>query len=175
MSYLPISGSSPYDRFGQIYNITRVLTSDYQFDPVAYDEYSPLFLPATFSVAYLVGFALLPCIIIHTLLYHGRALLNGLKRDVEADDVHAKLMRHYHDVLYWWYLILFCVPFALAVVVVEVRDTRIPVWSLALSIALAAIYVLPAGFIYALTGLEVSRSACLKVYCTDGYNDDSLR
>ena len=45
MSYFPISGSNPYDRFGQIYNITRVLTSDYRFDPVAYNEYSPLFLP----------------------------------------------------------------------------------------------------------------------------------
>ena len=126
-------------------------------------------------MTYLVGFASLPCIMIHTLLYHGRALLNGLKRDVEADDVHAKLMRHYHDVPYSWYLTLFCVPFALAVVMVEVWNTGIPVWSLVLSIALPVIYVLPAGFIYALTGLEVSRSACLKMYCTDSYNDDRLR
>ena len=166
MSYFPISGSSPYDRFGQIYNITRVLTSDYRFDPVAYDEYSPLFLPATFSMTYLVGFAFLPCIMIHTLLYHGRALLNGLKRDVEADDVHAKLMRHYHDVPYSWYLTLFCVPFALAVVMVEVWNTGIPVWSLVLSIALPVIHVLPAGFIYALTGLEVSRSECIVLMVT---------
>jgi hypothetical protein len=174
MSYFPISGSSPYDRFGQIYNITHVLTNDYQFDPVAYDEYSPLFLPATFAMMYLVGFAFIPCLLIHTLLYHGQTLLNGLKRDVEADDIHAKLMRHYHDVPYWWYLTLFCVPFALAVVAVEVWDTGIPVWSLLSSIVLLAIYVLPAGFIYALTGLQVSRSTCLKTDCTDGYIDDRL-
>ena len=172
MAYFPISGSSPYDRFGQIYNITRVLTSDYRFDPVAYDEYSPLFLPATFAMAYLVEFALLPCVIIHTLLYHSQTLLNGLKWDVEADDIHAKLMRHYLDVPYWWYLTLFCVPFALAVVAVEVWDTGIPVWSLLASIALQAIFVLPSGFIYALSGLDVSRFACLNVYWTDGYNDD---
>jgi hypothetical protein len=171
MSYFPISGSNPYDRFGQIYNLTRVLTSDYRFDPVAYDEYSPLFLPATFAMAYLVAFALVPCIIIHTLLYHGQGLLNGLKREVEADDIHAKLMRHYPEVPDWWYLTLFF-SFALAIVAVEVWDTGIPVWSMLLSIALPVIYVLQAGFIYAQTGLVVSRSVCLKMDCTDGYNDN---
>ena len=159
MSYFPISGNDPYDRFGQIYNITRVLTSDYRFDPVAYNEYSPLFLPATFAVTYLLAFAISSCIIVHTLLYHGQALLNGLKRDGEADDIHAKLMRHYPEVPDWWYLTLFCVSFALAVVAVEVWDTGIPVWSLLLSISLPVIYALPIGFIYAQTGLVVGRFA----------------
>ena len=115
---------------------------------------------------YLVSFALLPCIIIHALLHHGQTLLNGLKWDVEADDIHAKLMRHYPEVPGLWYLTLFCISFALAVVAIEVWDTGIPVWSLLLSIALPTIYLLPAGFIYALTGLEVSCSACLKMNCT---------
>ena len=175
MSYFPISGNSPYDRFGQVYNITRVLTSDYRFDPVAYNEYSPLFLPATFAISYFSAFAFLPCIIIHTLLYHGQALLNGLKRDVEEDDIHAKLMRHYPEVPYWWYLTLFCISFALAVIAIEVWDTRLPVWSLLLSIALPTIYVLPAVFIYAMTGLQVSGSPCLKMDFTDGYNDTRLQ
>ena len=172
MSYFPISGSDPYDRFGQVYNITRVLTSDYQFDPVAYNEYSPLFLPATFAINYLALFALLPCILIHTLLHHGQTLLNGLKRDVEADDIHAKLMRSYPEVPDWWYLTLFCIPFVLAVLAVEMWDTRIPVWSLVLSIVLSVIYLFPAGFIYALTGLDVGHSARLIMDCTDGYNDN---
>jgi hypothetical protein len=158
MSYFPISGSNPYDRLGQVYNITRVLTSDYRFDPVAYNEYSPLFLPATFAMTYLAAFALLPCIIVHTLLYHGQALLNGLKRDVEADDRHAKLMRHYPEVPEWWYLPFF-LSFTLAVIAVEVWDAGIPVWSLLLSVVLPAIYVLPSGFIFAQTGLGVGRSA----------------
>ena len=172
MSYFPISGSSPYDRFGQVYNITRALTSDYRFDPGAYNEYSPLFLPATSVISYLVQLALIPCIIIHTLLYHGQALLNGLKgSDVEADDIHAKLMRHYPEVPGWWYLPLFF-SFALAVVAVEVWGTGIPIWSLLLSIALPAIFVLPAGFLYAQTRLEVVHSAWLKLDRTDGYNDN---
>ena len=114
---------------------------------------------ATFAMTYLVGFALLPSIIIHTLLYHRKALLNGLKREVEADDIHAKLIRHYPEVPDWWYLAFFCISFALAVIAVEVWDTGIPVWSLLLSIALPAIFVLPGGLVYAQTGLIVGRFA----------------
>ena len=174
MSYFPISSNSPYDRFGQIYNITRILTSDYQFDPVAYNEYSTLFLPATFAVKYLTAFALLPCLIIHTLLYHRQALLNGFKRDVETADIHAKLMRYYPEVPDWWYMTLFCISFVLAIVAVEVWDTGIPVWTLLLSIVLPTMYVLPAGLICAQTGLSVGLSPCLKTDCTNGYNDNSL-
>ena len=172
MSYFPISGNSPYDRFGEIYNITRVLTSDYRFDPVAYNEYSPLFLPATFAISYLSSFAVLPCILTHTLLYHGQALLNGFKRDVEEDDIHAKLMRHYPEVPDWWYLTLFSISFALSVVAVKVWDTGIPVWSMFLSILLPVIYLFPAGILFARTGMLVGRSACLKMDCTDNYNDN---
>jgi hypothetical protein len=175
MSYFPISGNVPYDRFGQVYNITRVLSSDYRFDPVAYNEYSPLLLPATFVMTYLSAFATSSCIITHTLLYHGQTLLNGLKHDVEADDIHAKLMRHYPDAPDWWYLTLFCISFALAVVAVGVWDTGIPVWSLLLSTALPMIYLLPTGFVYAMTGLSVGRSAYLKIDCADGYNDVRFR
>ena len=175
MSYFPISGNNPYDRFGQVYNISRVLTSDYRFDPVAYNEYSPLLLPATFAMTYLSAFATSSCIVTHTVLYHGQTLLNGLKRNVEADDIHAKLMRNYPEVPGSWYLTLFFISFALAVVAVEVWDTGIPVWSLLLSIALSVIYLLPSGFVYAMTGLVVGRSACLKIDCTDGYNNSDVR
>ena len=175
MSYFPISGNGPYDRFGKVYNITRVLSSDYRFDPVAYNEYSPLLLPATFAMTYLLAFASSSCIITHTLLYHGQTLLNGLKWNVEADDIHAKLMRHYPGVPDWWYLTLFCISFALAVVAVGVWITGVPVWSLLLSIGLPVIYLLPTGFVYAMTGLSVGCSAHLKIDRADGYDDVRFR
>ncbi|KAF8700923.1 hypothetical protein AX14_000602 [Amanita brunnescens Koide BX004] len=156
LAYFPIFDSNPYDRFSQIYNITRVLTSDNRFDPIAYSEYSPLFLPATYAMGYLLAFALSTCLVTHTLLYHGRTLLNGLKRNgLEADDIHAKLMRIYPGVPDWWYLTVFCTSFSLAIVSVEVWNIGMPVWSLILSILLQVIYVLPSGFIYALTAQGV--------------------
>ena len=60
----------------------------------------------------------------HTVLYHGRAMLNGLKRlDVEKDDIHAKLMRNYAEVPDWWYLSVGVVFMAFAIVANEVRNT----------------------------------------------------
>jgi uncharacterized protein (DUF486 family) len=122
-AYFPISGNLPYDKFGHVYDIARVLTSDNRFDLEAYNAYSPLFLPATYAMTYLVAFALSTCVIVHIVLYHGPSLLNGIKkRRVEPDDIHVKLMRNYPEVPDWWYLSISCVCFVLAVVVVEVSD-----------------------------------------------------
>ncbi|KAJ7496777.1 OPT oligopeptide transporter protein-domain-containing protein [Mycena latifolia] len=157
LAYFPISANVPYDRFGNQYNVTRVLAQGDTFDPVAYAAYSPLFLPATYAMTYLLAFALSTCVIVHTLLYHGRSLLNGIKKmRVESDDIHAKLMRNYPEVPDWWYLLSFCVFFSLAIVAVEVWHTQVPVWALLLSVALPIIYILPSGFIYAMTGQEIT-------------------
>ena len=91
LSNFPISANEPYDRFGRSYNVSRIITSDNQFNLTAYDEFSPLYLPATYAVTYLLAFTLSTCVIVHTLLYHGRSLLNGLKNiKVEKDNIHAR-------------------------------------------------------------------------------------
>jgi len=65
-------------------------------------------------------------------------------------------MRYYPEVPDWWYVIAFCVFFSLAIVAVEVWNTGIPVWALLLSIMLPIVYILPGGFIFAMTGQTVS-------------------
>ncbi|KAF5380630.1 hypothetical protein D9615_004759 [Tricholomella constricta] len=157
LAYFPISANEPYDLHGNVYNITRVLTKDDRFDIDAYNDYSPLYLPATYAMTYLLAFALSTCVIIHTLLYHGRSLLNGIKKmKVESDDIHAKLMRNYPEVPDWWYMSAFCFFFCMAVIAVEVWSTKVPVWALVLAIILPVIYILPSGFIYAMTGQGIT-------------------
>ncbi|KAJ7689766.1 oligopeptide transporter [Mycena rosella] len=157
LAYFPISANVPYDRFGKEYNVSAVLSQGDTFDAEAYAAYSPLFLPATYAMTYLLAFALSTCVIVHTLLYHGRSLLNGVKKmRVESDDIHAKLMRNYPEVPDWWYLLSFCVFFSLAIIAVEVWHTGVPVWALLLAIALPIVYILPSGFIYAMTGQEIT-------------------
>ncbi|KAJ7647777.1 OPT oligopeptide transporter protein-domain-containing protein [Roridomyces roridus] len=157
LAYFPISANFPYDRHGLVYNVTKVLSQSDTFDPEAYALYSPLYLPATYAMTYLLAFALSTCVIVHTLLYHGRSLLNGIKKmRVESDDIHAKLMRNYPEVPDWWYLLSFCVFFSLAIVAVEVWHTDLPVWALLLAVLLPIIYILPSGFIYAMTGTEIT-------------------
>ncbi|KAF8268894.1 oligopeptide transporter [Lactarius quietus] len=157
LSYFPMFGNQPYDRFGNVYNVSRVLTPEDKFDLDAYEAYSPLYLPAAFTITYLLAFALSTNVIVHTLLYHGRTLLNGFKRiRLEEDDIHFKLMQNYPEVPDWWYGSVFVVFFCMAVVAAEVWNTGMPVWGLLLSVMLPIVYVLPSGFIYAMTGQAIS-------------------
>ena len=159
LAHFPISANVLYDKFGDEYNVTRVLTSQDTFDMDAYNNYSPLYLPATLAMTYLLAFTLSTCVLVHTLLYHGRTLINGFKRmKVEKDDIHAKLMKNYPEVPDWWYAISFVLFFACAIIAMEVWKTGVPIWALLLAVLLPMIYVLPSGFIYAMTGQSVSVS-----------------
>lgn len=155
-----MSADEPYDRFGNIYNVSRVLQADNTLNQTAYAEYSPLYLPATYAVTYLLAFATSTCLIVHTVIYHGHTMLNGLKRiKVEKDDIHAKLMRNYPEVPDWWYALFFAVFFALAIVAAEVWETGVPIWALIMAVLLPIVYILPAGFVFAMTGTGVSNHA----------------
>ncbi|TDL23079.1 OPT oligopeptide transporter [Rickenella mellea] len=157
LSYFPMSANYPYDRFGKVYNVSRILDSSNRFDAAKYEAYSPLYLPGTYAITYLLAFALSTCVIVHTLLYHGHSLLNGLKKiKVEKDDIHAKLMRNYPEVPDWWYMAFFAVFFSMAIVAAEVWHTEVPVWALLLAVALPIVYILPSGFIYAMTGQGIT-------------------
>lgn len=187
LGYFPMLANSPYDRFGEPYNVTRVLRDDSTFDADEFDRYSPLYLPASYAITYLVAFALSSCVIVHTFLYHGKTVWKGtgmkalthrwaaklLKRknrqtaqmqtgekeeeDVwERDDIHAKLMRAYPEVPNWWYATVFFVFFALCAVGIEVWHTGLPIWGLLLGMGIVGLYVIPMGFIYAMTNEIVS-------------------
>ncbi|KAI0292769.1 OPT oligopeptide transporter protein-domain-containing protein [Russula brevipes] len=157
LGHFPMFGTQPFDRFGDSYKVSRVLTAQDTFNMTAYEEYSPLYLPAAFAMTYLLAFALSTCVIVHTLLYHGRTLLNGFKRmRFEEDDIHLKLMQNYPEVPDWWYGSVFVSFFCLSIVAAEVWHTGVPVWALLLAVLLPIIYVLPSGFIYAMTGQAIS-------------------
>jgi OPT family small oligopeptide transporter len=157
LAYFPINDDNTYDRFGKYYNVSRVLDSSNRFNATAYNEYSPLYMPATYAMTYLLAFALSTCVLVHTILYHGRSVLNGFKRiRVEPDDIHAKLMRNYPEVPDWWYVLFFVGFFLMMVVIVEVWHTTVPIWALLLAAFLPVVYVLPSGFIYAMTGQGIS-------------------
>ena len=103
-------------------------------------------------MTYTVAYALTTAMLVHTALWHGPRLWRGFRQQqVEAPDIHAKLMREYEPVPSWWYSAIFLVLFALSIVCVQVFDTDLPVWGLIIAILLPVIYFLPAAFIYAST------------------------
>jgi hypothetical protein len=98
-----------------------VLLPNDTFNETAYNLYSPLYLSTTYALTYLLSFALSTCALVHTALYHGKSLIDGLRKiKVENDDIHAKLMRNYREVPDWWYFTVFIFFFCVAVIAVEV-------------------------------------------------------
>jgi hypothetical protein len=103
-AYMPISTGTPIDRFGSPYNLSAVLVpnSPGQLDEAAYHAYSPVFLAVTFLMTFTLAFALTTAAVVHTALHHGHHLWRAIRRrEVEAPDIHEKLMRSYTPVPFW--------------------------------------------------------------------------
>ena len=66
-------------------------------------------------------------------------------------DVHFKLMRQYPEASQWWFAVVTLLAFVFGVVACEVYDTTMPVWGIVLTMALAAVFLVPAGIIFAIS------------------------
>lgn len=154
--YMPLSSSGSYDRYQQEYNVTRIVNKEtLRFDEAAYKEYSPLFISSTFAISYGLSFASIIATLVHTVLFHGKDIVQQFKAK-EKPDVHLRLMRqNYKNIPEWWYGVVFLASFALSIVTVKVWDTEMPVWALVVALIIAIIFLLPVGIIYSKTNISV--------------------
>lgn len=128
-AYLPISTSQVFDRFGNSFNTSRVLDmTTLTLNTTAYAEYSPLYLPITYATVYGLAFALSTASIVHTIIYHGKDILDQAKNVRGAsEDVHAKLMRNYPEVPDWWYWAYLVLFTALSIITISVSPLPSPI------------------------------------------------
>lgn len=154
--YLPLLSSSTFDNTGQAYNASRVLSGTLVFNQTAYEEYSPLLIPFSYTMSYALNFAAVTAVFVHCALYHGKDIMAKL-RDAShgGEDIHKRLMRNYKEVPDWWYFLLFLIVFAFSIVVVTFYDTQLPVWGLFMSVAISLINFLPQGLLEAITNQHV--------------------
>jgi uncharacterized membrane protein HdeD (DUF308 family) len=66
-------------------------------------------------------------------------------------DVHFKLMKQYPEASQWWFAVVTLLAFVFGVIACEVYDTTMPVWGIVLTMALAAVFLVPAGIIFAIS------------------------
>ena len=103
-----ISSRTSFDRFGQTYNVTRIINPDSTLNVALYESYSPLFLSTTFALAYGLSFASITSTLMHTFLYFRKQIWVQSRRSMsEQPDIHARLMSKYPQVPEWWYGIIF--------------------------------------------------------------------
>ncbi|KAH6895832.1 OPT oligopeptide transporter protein-domain-containing protein [Thelonectria olida] len=79
-SYMPILSAAVFDNTGSVYNVSRILTSDFLFDREAYQSYSRVFLPITYVLSYGVQFAGLAALLTHTACWHGKDIWRTWKK-----------------------------------------------------------------------------------------------
>ncbi|RAL66799.1 hypothetical protein DID88_007582 [Monilinia fructigena] len=87
-SYMPILSSSVFDNTGKIYDVSKILTSDFLFDKQAYENYSRVFLPITYVLSYGLQFGALASLLTHTACWHGKDIWKQWKtslKEVEGE------------------------------------------------------------------------------------------
>src|SRR5258706_14460534 len=91
--------TSNHDRFGNVYNISRILTPEKHLNVTAFEDYSDLYISPPYLMFILISFMLSTCIITHTALYYSRTLCNAMRSVVpEEEDIDAQLMKLYPEV-----------------------------------------------------------------------------
>ena len=131
--------TSNYDRFGNVYNISKVLTPEKHLNVTAFEDYSDLYISPPYLMFILISFMLSTCIITHTALYHSRTIWNAMRSiDPEEEDIHARLMKVYPEVPKWWYWDILGLFFLMAVIAIEKWPVDVLVYSLAVTVAVPA-------------------------------------
>ncbi|KAJ9145129.1 Small oligopeptide transporter, OPT family [Pleurostoma richardsiae] len=154
--YLPISDSNSYDNTAQVYNVSRIINSEYELDMAAYKAYSPLFLSTTFTLTYGVSFASITALIVHSALYNGRDIwIRWTSVGREEEDVHTRLYAKYRAVPIWWYGALFLAIFGMAMGTVVGYDSHLTWWAYIISMLIALVFFLPIGLIQGSTNVAI--------------------
>ena len=84
-AFMPIISASVFDDTGRPYDVGRILTPDYRFDPEAYRNYSKVYLPITYALSYGVQFAALSALVTHTACWHGRDIWQQSLKSLSQD------------------------------------------------------------------------------------------
>ncbi|KAK1529818.1 OPT oligopeptide transporter [Colletotrichum paranaense] len=163
-AYLPINSNLMYNHFGGSYNVSKILDGRGWLNETKYQAYSPVYLAASSITMYYYFFAVYAATVSYAILYHRhdialgfRSLWRSFKKEASTDfkDVHTRLMSNYPEVPEWWYLILNLAAIAFGVAAVAAWPTETSVGVVFFGIALALVFVIPTGIIFATTGMEV--------------------
>jgi len=166
--YFPIGGPSLYDNTGQVFQQSKILNSDLEFDEEKYQSYSLPYWSALNVVSYGAFFMVYPLGFVYAILNNGSHLISGFKtmwvglkfwnrqgkRAVDYfDDSFSRRQQRYREVPEYVYFGLFIAAFAMAIGCVEgYKFTDTPVWTIALGVGLAAVFIPISGILYAKTG-----------------------
>ncbi|KAJ3191697.1 hypothetical protein HK101_007491 [Irineochytrium annulatum] len=137
---------------------TFVNTTTLSLNQKVYDENAPIYLTSYFALEYACSFVVFVAAIVHVGLWYGKDIWHRFRtamRDLDVQDVHAKLMDVYPDVPDLWYIILVAFNLVFGIIVCQVGGFDLPWWGVLLGFALACVSILPIGIIQAISGQQI--------------------
>lgn len=167
---MPFLDANVFDNTGNYYNVTKIITSEYLFDVKSYEAYSPLYLPAAYSMSYFAAFASLTALIVHCYLFYGSDIVRQWKASRQESsratgDVHVRLMRRYEEVPIRWYVIIFFICLVVALYVVQSGEVALPWYGLILALLICAIFFVPMGIVNAIANQNASTALLCQLVC----------
>ncbi|XWX02244.1 hypothetical protein V2A60_010279 [Cordyceps javanica] len=169
-AHMPINSNLPFDRFGKRYNVTRVLNEHGTLDMAKYNAYSKPYLSAGNVTVYFWFFAVYSASITYAVLQHRNEIWSGMssalrsmfksnqtaREEVEISDIHMRQMSKYREVPDWWYLAVLLVSAAVGMMSMAVWPTGTSPAVVVFGIIMCAIFVIPIGIMYSMTGYQVT-------------------
>ncbi|KAL3454440.1 OPT oligopeptide transporter protein-domain-containing protein [Aspergillus insuetus] len=173
-AYLPFQSSDVFDNTGKVYNVSKIVNaaSGYKLDLAGYEEYSPIYMPATYALnMFGLSFATLTSLLVWVIVEHrevmitagrrlpqliiesfrGRTPLTGSDADEKEDD----------DVPMWWYLICCTLSLFIAIFAVEYWDVELRWYGVLLALAVALVFYAPLAMVYATANLKIN----IDIFC----------
>lgn len=169
-AHMPINSNLPMDRFGKRYNATRVLNEHGILDLDKYNAYSKSYLSSGMITFYFWFFAVYSGSVTYAFLQHRSEIWEGIRaafrstfksnqaarQEVSITDVHMRHMSKYKEVPDWWYLIVLLLSAALGMTSMAVWPTGTSPAVVVFGIIMCAIFVVPIGIMYAITGFQLT-------------------
>lgn len=143
------------------YDVGAVVKPDLTLDLEKYNQMGPIQLTPYFALYYGIGFAVLTSAITTVILFHSDDIRMAMDARTKAStDAHVEMMeKSYAKVPASWYIMIGTSMTIAAIYVVVAYPLQIPVWGLAVALALALCFTIPLGIIKATSNTAIGLHA----------------
>ncbi|KAJ5710681.1 Oligopeptide transporter OPT superfamily [Penicillium malachiteum] len=156
---------------GTNYPTLKVLTPDFRLNETAYEQYGPMYMGLQNVWSTFFDYAKLPAAITWIATFGYVQLKGNLtkilssykeRRSQQNQGIHYQyhdrlnvIQRQYKEIPLWWYLILFVVAFIILITCIACGYLFIPIWTLFVALASAAVFVIPFAWLYAISNYQL--------------------
>lgn len=156
---------------GTSYPVLKVLTPDYHLNGTAYEQYGPMYMGLQNVWATFFDYAKLPAAVTWIATFGFFQVKGNLQKILEtrkasrgstAKGIHYQyhdrlnvIQRQYKEIPLWWYGLLFLAAFVILIVSVACGYLFIPIWTIFVGLASAAVFVIPFAWLYAISNYQL--------------------